>query len=323
MPMPPTARAMTDDEKKAAFLNSQGIPQATAAPAHPPKPSADSTPTPKKKKKTKAKPKPARKKNARKASSEEKPPRKAPEPLPSPKPEEARKEPAQTSSPSASPSNPPSRISPSPSPFGALSGAAVVVQKSGAGEEEPLPTPEPEHHWSWWPFGGGPQYKYLTPAICAAIDKAPVARHRWRHIVVHNSGTRQGNAKAFDYYHRYVRKMPNGLAYHFVIGNGVSSANGGVEIGNRWTQQINGGHVHSDYLNNISLGICLVGDFNHDKPTPQQLEALEELTRYLRNRVGKTDHKPAEVIAHKDINPRPTDCPGTKFPYRWLYTRFD
>jgi hypothetical protein len=26
-------------------------------------------------------------------------------------------------------------------------------------------------------------------------------------------GTRQGNAKAFEYYHRRVRKMQNGLAY--------------------------------------------------------------------------------------------------------------
>ena len=46
-------------------------------------------------------------------------------------------------------------------------------------------------------------------------------KRRWRYIVVHNSGTRQGSAKAFEYYHLHVRKMPNGLAYHFVIGNGT------------------------------------------------------------------------------------------------------
>jgi len=32
-------------------------------------------------------------------------------------------------------------------------------------------------------------------------------------------------------------------------------------------RQINGGHVHSDYLNNIALGICLVAIFNRDQPT--------------------------------------------------------
>jgi hypothetical protein len=143
--------------------------------------------------------------------------------------------------------------------------------------------------------------------------------------VVHNSGTRQGNAKSFEYYHRQVRKMQNGLAYQFVIGNGTSSGDGQVEVGSRWPKQINGGHVHSDYLNNIAIGICLVGDFNHEQPTAKQLEALDELIRYLRQRVGKTEGKWAVVKAHKEINPPrwPTDCPGNDFPYRWLHNKFD
>jgi len=206
----------------------------------------------------------------------------------------------------------------------------VDVQKEGLEEQgglEPPPPPPPVHrHW-WQIFGGGeqPQYRYLTKAIRDAIDRAPVARQRWRFIVVHNSGTREGNARIFDYYHRNVRHMPNGLAYHFVIGNGTSSEDGQIEIGNRWTRQLQGGHVHSDYLNNIALGICLVGDFNRDLPTRAQLEALDELIRYLRIRVGKIDHKPAIVKAHREINPPqwPTDCPGDRFPYAWLHQRFD
>ena len=91
---------------------------------------------------------------------------------------------------------------------------------------------------------------------------------------MHNSGTRQGNARIFDTYHRRVRKMPNGLAYHFVIGNGSSSGDGEIEIGSRWTKQINGGHVASDYLNNIAIGICLVGDLNRDDATKAQMAAL-------------------------------------------------
>src|SRR5207248_10158489 len=67
--------------------------------------------------------------------------------------------------------------------------------------------------------------------------------------ILHNSGTRQGNARVFDYYHKHVRRMQNGLAYHFVIGNGTSTGNGQIEVGDRWRRQINGGHVHSDYLN--------------------------------------------------------------------------
>ena len=193
----------------------------------------------------------------------------------------------------------------------------LVVEKSGYDAKAGLQSPG---FFSWFS-----RWKYLSKSLREQIDKAPVQKARWRYIVVHNSGTRQGNAKAFEYYHTNVRKMPNGLAYQFVIGNGTSSGDGQIEVGSRWRRQINGGHVHSDYLNNIALGICLVGDFNHDKPTQKQLESLDELIRYLRQRVGKIDSKWAVVKAHREINPPrwPTDCPGNDFPYTWLHNRFD
>jgi N-acetylmuramoyl-L-alanine amidase len=191
--------------------------------------------------------------------------------------------------------------------------SSIVIQKSGAESEKDL-VPAPG--------GGGVRWQYLTPAVRKAIDDARVAHNRWKYIIVHNSGTRQGNARIFDYYHRYVRRMPNGLAYHFVIGNGTSSGNGQVEIGNRWARQLNGGHVHSDYLNYISIGICLVGDFNRDLPTKAEYEALDELIRYLRRRVGKVDGRYSIVRGHKEINPRPTDCPGNRFPLNWLHRSF-
>src|SRR3984893_12982057 len=167
---------------------------------------------------------------------------------------------------------------------------------------------------------GGSGYRYLTSSVRAAIDRAPIMQRHWQYIVVHNSGTRQGNAAAFDYYHRHVRRMQNGLAYHFVIGNGTSTGNGQIEVGDRWRRQINGGHVHSDYLNNIALGICLVGDFNRDQPTRAQLDCCEELIRYLRQRCGKVgDHYPI-VKPHREVNPPrwATDCPGDVFPYSWF-----
>ena len=103
-----------------------------------------------------------------------------------------------------------------------------MIQKSGSQEEaDAVPAPQQAGLW-----------RYLTPAVRKAIDEARVARNRWKYTIVHNSGTRQGNARIFDYYHRHVRKMPNGLAYHFVIGNGTSSGNGQIEIGNRWVRQL-------------------------------------------------------------------------------------
>jgi hypothetical protein len=199
--------------------------------------------------------------------------------------------------------------------------AQVVIEKSGIEEDqgfEPPPSPPPRR--GFWFWSRPVSYRYLTSSVIDAIRRAPVKRRRWQFIVVHNSGTRQGNARVFDYYHRHVRRMQNGLAYHFVIGNGTSTGNGQIEVGDRWRRQINGGHVHSDYLNNISLGICLVGDFNRDQPTRAQLDACEELIRYLRDRCGKTDRGTIPVKPHREINPPrwPTDCPGDDFPYSWF-----
>jgi hypothetical protein len=260
----------------------------------------------------------------------------APEATPKPKP---KPRPAATPSPDATPrpqpepgkprgkptpllviTPKPAPVTPAPRKVEELPPAPVNVEKQSINPQDILPA-EPERT-SWW----SPQkYNYLSRSVRDAIDRAPVARNRWRYLVVHNSGTRQGSAKAFDYYHLHVRKMPNGLAYHFVIGNGTSTPDGSVEIGGRWTRQINGGHVHSDYLNNIALGICLVGDYNRDVPTERQKAALEELLRYLRKRVGKIDGKVSIVKAHREINPPrwPTDCPGNKFPYSWLHGKFD
>ncbi|MBV8141637.1 MAG: N-acetylmuramoyl-L-alanine amidase [Verrucomicrobia bacterium] len=235
-----------------------------------------------------------------------------PSPTPSPQPKSVASQAAATP--------PTQRESPSPTVrkkrwffFGKRDDDSIVVQKSGAEAQKDL-VPAPG--------GGDVRWQYLTPGIRKAIDDARVARNRWKYIIVHNSGTRQGNARIFDYYHRYVRRMPNGLAYHFVIGNGTSSGNGQIEIGNRWVRQLNGGHVHSDYLNYISIGICLVGDFNRDLPTKAEYEALDELIRYLRRRVGKVDDHYSIVRGHKEINPRPTDCPGNRFPLNWLHRSF-
>jgi hypothetical protein len=218
--------------------------------------------------------------------------------------------------------------SPPSLPHGANPSAPITIEKSGAEPDqgiEPAPTPEASGGFFGWLFGGGGSghsYTYLNASTRAAIDHAPVRHGRWKYIIVHNSGTREGNARVFNIYHLRVRHMKNGLAYHFVIGDGHGSGDGQIEIGHRWTAQLNGGHVASDYLNDISLGICLVGDFNRDLPTQAQIGALEELIDYLRIRVGKTQGHRAIVYAHKEINPRPTDCPGDRFPYSWLHGKF-
>jgi len=286
-----------------------------------PTPSETPTPKPKGKKKTVEKepsPKPKKKK---KTTGEKSP---SPHKKASPKPSETPAAQVSATPPRAmavpSPSAPPS-----PLPR-AKSALAAPVEEPEQLTIEKYGYEKPRGFWARL-FGGGGRssssgagYRYLTRSVRDQIDRAPVARSRWQYIVVHNSGTRQGNAAAFDYYHRRIRRMQNGLAYHFVIGNGTSTGNGQIEVGDRWRRQINGGHVHSDYLNNIALGICLVGDFNRDQPTRAQLDCCEELIRYLRQRCGKVgDHYPI-VKPHREMNPPrwATDCPGDAFPYSWF-----
>jgi hypothetical protein len=296
----PKPKATKSPGKKAADEDEEVTPK--------PKTKGTASPTPAKKKNTEDEKSPAPKeKRTDKAE-----PAKTPSPPPTtPKPERTPVEPSPVPRPAPRPSSrpvPPQSSLPSD----------ITVEKSGVEQEqgfEPPPPPPPVKR-SWWPFSRQPaNYRYLTAANIDAIRRAPVQRARWKFVIVHNSGTRQGSAKVFDYYHRHVRRMKNGLAYHFVIGNGTSTRNGQIEIGERWIRQTRGGHVHSDYMNNIGLGICLVGDFNRDQPTRAQLDACEELIRYLQERCGKMVVRP-----HREVNPPrwATDCPGDVFPYGWF-----
>jgi len=283
-----------------------------------PKANRRHTPTPKPKTKKSGVKKSAKSKSAQKEETPK--PRKTP----APQVEEARAASEATPPPPRAIAVQTPTPSPQPKPARAVTASGqpqVVIEKSGIEEDqgfEPPPSPPPRR--GFWPWSRSVSYRYLTSSVIDAIRRAPVKRRRWQFIVVHNSGTRQGNARVFDYYHKHVRRMQNGLAYHFVIGNGTSTGNGQIEVGDRWRRQINGGHVHSDYLNNISLGICLVGDFNRDQPTRAQLDACEELIRYLRQRCGGTGRGAIPVKPHREINPPrwPTDCPGDDFPYSWF-----
>ncbi len=313
-----THAELTDEQKRQLFLKSRERMRTVP------------TPTPEESATPRAKPKPAKKPPAKKKKStpeptpepeEEQTPARTPRPKAEetptrsrrPKAEETparRLTPVETSTPARATATPVPQ--PCPTPGRANESAEVVVKKSGY---------QKPRGFSLLPFHlFGKRYQYLTNSVRKEIDRAPVLRERWRFIIVHNSGTRQGNARIFNYYHKNVRRMKNGLAYHFVIGNGTSSGDGEIEVGDRWRRQINGGHVHSDYLNNISLGICLVGDFNRTQPTRAQLDSCEELIRYLRDRCGKVERREIPVRPHREMNPPrwATDCPGDDFPYRWF-----
>ena len=156
-----------------------------------------------------------------------------------------------------------------------------------------------------------PNYPVMPSSTQRALDRIAVKPGQWKHIVIHHSGTSLGSGKNIDRYHREERHMENGLAYHFVIGNGNGMKDGGIYIGGRWKKQIEGGHLAIHSLNLNSIGICLIGNFEKERPSARQLNSLEALVRYLQEATGLPNDA---VTTHKLIHPKHTLCPGRRFP---------
>lgn len=136
---------------------------------------------------------------------------------------------------------------------------------------------------------------------------APAAKAwRWKYIVVHHSDTKVGSAASFDRYHREVRHWDE-LGYHFVIGNGTGSADGQVEVGPRWTKQKIGAHAGVREFNEYGIGICLVGDFQTDRPSSAQMRSLGQLVAYLERTYRIPESR---VMGHGQIPGKSTNCPG-------------
>jgi len=155
----------------------------------------------------------------------------------------------------------------------------------------------------------------FTKGVREQAKDISVPSGRWQWIVGHHSAIKNGNAAIYDRAHRQ-RGMENGLAYHFVIGNGVDSDDGEIEIGHRWLKQLKGGHVHREDINEVGIGICLVGNFEETRPTRKQLMAFRELVGYLRSDVVG---KQVRFAVHREIDPGRTVCPGRYFPIEQMH----
>jgi hypothetical protein len=189
-----------------------------------------------------------------------------------------------------------------------------IPVKDGGTRTKPTPTPsrsEEKPRPEAPRAESAPQAGFIfVGPVKRQIDAARVRPGRWRYLVLHHSGTPSGNATIFNYFHKNIRHMENGLAYHFVIGNGNDSGDGQIEVGSRWTKQIRGGHLHSEALNEVSIGICFVGNFDESRPSRKQEAAAIELITYLNRICGRAP----QFKLHREINPRPTACPGKLFP---------
>lgn len=141
----------------------------------------------------------------------------------------------------------------------------------------------------------------------AWIPRPGAEKRKWNYIVIHHSAGPTGGAKAFDRFHREVRGWDE-LGYHFVIGNGTDTADGQIEVGPRWTTQKHGAHAKTpdNKYNDHGIGICLVGNFENQRPTAKQMASLTRLVAYLADTYRIP---PGNIIGHK-MTGKVTDCPG-------------
>ncbi|MFC8689285.1 N-acetylmuramoyl-L-alanine amidase [Brevibacillus porteri] len=107
-----------------------------------------------------------------------------------------------------------------------------------------------------------------------------------RSAALHHSATLSGSPGAFARYHVSTNGGP-GIAYHFVI------QKDGVIY---WCNDPESISYHVGNSNRHALGICLVGDFRTQQPTPEQLDAANRLIEHLQVQIPSMK----QVFGHQE-----------------------
>lgn len=103
---------------------------------------------------------------------------------------------------------------------------------------------------------------------------------------IHHSLTTSGSPEAFANFHIDTNGWP-GIAYTYVI-----QRDGTIYW--CWDHTVVTYHVGNS--NKHSLGICMIGDFRTQKPTPEQYKAALELIRYLQKQIPSAK----QIMGHSE-----------------------
>jgi hypothetical protein len=153
-----------------------------------------------------------------------------------------------------------------------------------------------------------------TTSLNGVINPKGMAPSRpWRFLIIHQASSVPvaGKMPAKE---PTAPETDTAAACHFIIGNGRISglADGQIVATQRWFDQLDGAHTklagHPEF-NTDGIGICVLGDFDRQKPTLLQMTSLELLAIALGNRYNiPMEH----VLEHGEIER--THCPGLLFP---------
>jgi len=141
----------------------------------------------------------------------------------------------------------------------------------------------------------------------------------WKYIVVHHTASEWSSLERIDRMHREKFDDPDGIEYHFLIGNGKKREAGYIERG-RWGKQKRAIHLFKPAGAPDAIAISLVGNF-HEREVPEaQMRALVELTQALAKRY---DIPRDRITTHTRVDGRLTVCPGKHFPFDAFLERLE
>lgn len=122
------------------------------------------------------------------------------------------------------------------------------------------------------------------------------SRNQIKYIAIHHSASISGSAEAFADYHVNNLGWP-GIGYHYVIAkDGTISHCHDVEVIS----------YHVGNSNRDAIGICMIGDFTKEKPTPAQYQAALKLTKMLMSELNISSRN---VLGHREFPNNSTSCP--------------
>ncbi|MCC6679401.1 MAG: N-acetylmuramoyl-L-alanine amidase [Phycisphaeraceae bacterium] len=140
----------------------------------------------------------------------------------------------------------------------------------------------------------------------------------WQAIVIHDSGSAVGSSDTIHQAHEQLGR--GGLGYHFVINNGSLAEDGQIDVGFRWQRQFAGFYVEgqgADWYNRNAIGICVIGDAEHQAFTEDQTRQLVWLVKQLQRHYGI----PREAV-HVSLGSDPAQ-PAAYFPYTLFSQQID
>lgn len=125
-------------------------------------------------------------------------------------------------------------------------------------------------------------------------------------IIIHCSATKDSGTVSWGAIRDYHKnKGWSDIGYHF----GVELVGDEYEILAGRMADKQGAHCRAGGMNNRSIGVCCVGDYDNENPPEEMIKKCLVLTRYLMRTYGiKSDR----VLGHRELEPAKT-CPGAKF----------